>query len=307
MLSAAAAVVTTSWWTRDRLLERYPLPPDQVHVAEPGVDPAGLAPGTGRGGELLCVAAVTAAQGPRRAARRAGRRRRPAVALRLRRHAGPRPGVRRAAAAPGRSGRDRPTGSASRARGPATTSTARTPPPTCWCSPRGPRPTAWWSPRPGARAAGDRDGGRWAAGGAGPAPATAAGPACWCRPGTRALAAALRRWLDRRRTCARRLRAGGRPRQPPLRDRCPAWASSGPGSHRPHDDLARGGCSRTCHGRRALAAVRCRPRSRAGSLAPGRPRSCVARSCGGWAPARSSTAAGGRRLVAGRRGRHRGA
>ena len=63
VLSAVAAVVTTSSWTRDRLLLRYPLPPANVVVAEPGVDPAGLAAGTDRGGELLCVAAVTAHKG----------------------------------------------------------------------------------------------------------------------------------------------------------------------------------------------------------------------------------------------------
>ena len=59
VLSAARQVVTTSSWTRHRLLHHYELPPDKVHVARPGVDPAELAPGTDRGGELLCVAAVT--------------------------------------------------------------------------------------------------------------------------------------------------------------------------------------------------------------------------------------------------------
>jgi len=63
VLSAAAAVVTTSMWTRRRLLDRYALPPDKVHVAQPGVDPADLAPGTAAGGELLCVAAVTPHKG----------------------------------------------------------------------------------------------------------------------------------------------------------------------------------------------------------------------------------------------------
>ena len=69
VLSAATAVVTTSAWTRRRLLELYPLPADRVHVAEPGVDAADLATGTAgrrgaalrRGGDLR--------QGPRRAAR----------------------------------------------------------------------------------------------------------------------------------------------------------------------------------------------------------------------------------------------
>ena len=59
VLSAATAVVTTSSWTRNRLIDQYALAPGQLYVAEPGVDAAGLAPGTPTGGELLCVAAVT--------------------------------------------------------------------------------------------------------------------------------------------------------------------------------------------------------------------------------------------------------
>ena len=59
VLSAASAVVTTSAWTRRRLLELYPLPADRVHVAKPAVDAADLATGTAAGGALLCVAAVT--------------------------------------------------------------------------------------------------------------------------------------------------------------------------------------------------------------------------------------------------------
>jgi glycosyltransferase involved in cell wall biosynthesis len=59
VLSAAAAVVTTSGWTRQRLLELYPLAADRVHVAQPAVDAAELATGTAIGGALLCVAAVT--------------------------------------------------------------------------------------------------------------------------------------------------------------------------------------------------------------------------------------------------------
>jgi glycosyltransferase involved in cell wall biosynthesis len=58
VLSAARAVVTTSSWTRGRLLERYALRPERVHVAEPGTDPAAPAPGTAGGTKLLCVAAV---------------------------------------------------------------------------------------------------------------------------------------------------------------------------------------------------------------------------------------------------------
>jgi glycosyltransferase involved in cell wall biosynthesis len=63
VLSAVQQVITTSSWTRGRLLLRYGLPPDKVHVAQPGVDPAQLASGTDRGGELLCVAAVTQHKG----------------------------------------------------------------------------------------------------------------------------------------------------------------------------------------------------------------------------------------------------
>jgi glycosyltransferase involved in cell wall biosynthesis len=58
-LSVADAVVTTSAWSRRRLLELYQLPSHRVHVAEPAVDPAGLATGTATGEALLCVAAVT--------------------------------------------------------------------------------------------------------------------------------------------------------------------------------------------------------------------------------------------------------
>jgi glycosyltransferase involved in cell wall biosynthesis len=63
VLSAAVAVVTPSAWARRRLLDRHSLRPDRVHVAEPGVDPADIAPGTATGGELLCVAAVTPHKG----------------------------------------------------------------------------------------------------------------------------------------------------------------------------------------------------------------------------------------------------
>jgi glycosyltransferase involved in cell wall biosynthesis len=63
VLSVAASVVTTSAWTRRRLLELYPLPADRVHVAPPGVDAADLATGSAAGRELLCVAAVTPDKG----------------------------------------------------------------------------------------------------------------------------------------------------------------------------------------------------------------------------------------------------
>jgi glycosyltransferase involved in cell wall biosynthesis len=58
VLSAADAVVTTSGWSRDRLMEMYALPSDRVHVAPPGVQPAELATGTATGQALLTVAAV---------------------------------------------------------------------------------------------------------------------------------------------------------------------------------------------------------------------------------------------------------
>jgi glycosyltransferase involved in cell wall biosynthesis len=63
VLEAASAVITTSEWTRRRLWALYGVPGERVHVAEPGVELAALAPGTAAGGELLCVAAVTPGKG----------------------------------------------------------------------------------------------------------------------------------------------------------------------------------------------------------------------------------------------------
>jgi glycosyltransferase involved in cell wall biosynthesis len=63
VLSAVASVVTTSAWARRLLLERYSLPAERMHVAEPGVEGAELAPGTGSGGSLLSVAAVIPGKG----------------------------------------------------------------------------------------------------------------------------------------------------------------------------------------------------------------------------------------------------
>jgi glycosyltransferase involved in cell wall biosynthesis len=57
-LCAAEAVITTSSWSRRRLMELYALPADRMHVAEPGVRAAELATGTETGGCLLSVAAV---------------------------------------------------------------------------------------------------------------------------------------------------------------------------------------------------------------------------------------------------------
>jgi glycosyltransferase involved in cell wall biosynthesis len=63
VLSAVASIVTTSAWARRALLENYSLPGDRVHVAEPGVEAADLAPGTATGGSILSVAAVIPGKG----------------------------------------------------------------------------------------------------------------------------------------------------------------------------------------------------------------------------------------------------
>lgn len=63
VLSAAAAVVTTSSWSGQRLLDLYALPAGRVHIAPPGVDAAPLAPGSEAGSHLLCVAAVAPHKG----------------------------------------------------------------------------------------------------------------------------------------------------------------------------------------------------------------------------------------------------
>jgi glycosyltransferase involved in cell wall biosynthesis len=63
VLSASAGVITTSQWTRDWVIDRYGLAPEGVHAAEPGVDTADPAPGSGSGKELLCVAAVAPHKG----------------------------------------------------------------------------------------------------------------------------------------------------------------------------------------------------------------------------------------------------
>ncbi len=63
ILAAAAAVVTPSAWARRRLGELYGLRADRVHVTEPGVDAARLAPGSAAGDALLCVAALTPDKG----------------------------------------------------------------------------------------------------------------------------------------------------------------------------------------------------------------------------------------------------
>jgi glycosyltransferase involved in cell wall biosynthesis len=60
VLRAARAVVATSGWTRDRLVEWYDVHPV---VARPGVDPAPVAVASAGGGRLLCVAPVSRAKG----------------------------------------------------------------------------------------------------------------------------------------------------------------------------------------------------------------------------------------------------
>lgn len=63
VLRTAAGVVTTSAWTRDRLVTCYGLSPARITVALPGVDAAAVAPGSGTGGALLCVAPVAPHKG----------------------------------------------------------------------------------------------------------------------------------------------------------------------------------------------------------------------------------------------------
>ncbi|SEE59111.1 Glycosyltransferase involved in cell wall bisynthesis [Arthrobacter alpinus] len=62
-LRQAAAVVTTSDWTRDKIVARHGVPPQGILVLEPGTDRGPVAQGTSGGGALLCVAAVTANKG----------------------------------------------------------------------------------------------------------------------------------------------------------------------------------------------------------------------------------------------------
>jgi glycosyltransferase involved in cell wall biosynthesis len=63
VLDAATAIVTTSFWARRRLIELYGLPAERVRVAEPGAPVAEPATGTGAGGALLCVGAVSFEKG----------------------------------------------------------------------------------------------------------------------------------------------------------------------------------------------------------------------------------------------------
>lgn len=62
-LAAATAVITTSDWTHDQVLDRHGLPDGRVHVATPGVHPAEVTLGSPTGRRLLCVAPVSRAKG----------------------------------------------------------------------------------------------------------------------------------------------------------------------------------------------------------------------------------------------------
>lgn len=63
VLDTATATVTTSAWSRRRLIELHDLPAHRVHVAEPGAAAGEPASGTEAGGALLCVGAVTFEKG----------------------------------------------------------------------------------------------------------------------------------------------------------------------------------------------------------------------------------------------------
>ena len=143
VLAAAAAVVTTSAWTRRRLAELYALPADRVHVAEPGVDAADLAPGSAAGDSLLCVAAVTPDKGHDVLLDALATVTDLSWRCECAGSLGPRPGIRRwHPPARARAGAERP-GAFPRTAAPARGWTARTQPRTCSCSPRAPRRTAW--------------------------------------------------------------------------------------------------------------------------------------------------------------------
>jgi glycosyltransferase involved in cell wall biosynthesis len=63
VLAVARAIVTTSTWSRDELLRRYPLASDSVDVAPPGADVCDFAEFSSHGGNLLCVGAVAPHKG----------------------------------------------------------------------------------------------------------------------------------------------------------------------------------------------------------------------------------------------------
>ena len=207
VLAAARAVVATSAWTRDRLLDRTRCPRRGARRR------AGRRPGAGRARHARRRAAAVRrrgrpAQGPRRAARGAGRGRRPALALRcVGRSTATRlvAALRRAAVPAGLADRVEFTGAAGRRR----RSTRRTPARTCWCCPPARRPTAWSSPRRWPGAAGPRRRRRRRARGARRAHRTGGGRASWCRRTTpRPWPAALAPLARPSRGCATRAARG---------------------------------------------------------------------------------------------------
>jgi glycosyltransferase involved in cell wall biosynthesis len=63
VLAVVRTVITTSEWSRRWVLRHHGLRPWDVHVAQPGADPAELAQGSDSGARLVCVAAVTRDKG----------------------------------------------------------------------------------------------------------------------------------------------------------------------------------------------------------------------------------------------------
>jgi glycosyltransferase involved in cell wall biosynthesis len=62
VLRAAAGVIVPSEWTRQRVLTRYAMPADRVHVARPGVDQV-AAPARPVRGHLICVGVLSRHKG----------------------------------------------------------------------------------------------------------------------------------------------------------------------------------------------------------------------------------------------------
>jgi glycosyltransferase involved in cell wall biosynthesis len=63
VLHAVDAVVTTSRWARQWVIDQHGLDPDRVHVAVPGVDVGPRVSGSAAGSHLLCVGPVTPDKG----------------------------------------------------------------------------------------------------------------------------------------------------------------------------------------------------------------------------------------------------
>jgi glycosyltransferase involved in cell wall biosynthesis len=63
VLHAVDAVLTTSRWAQQWVVERHGLTPARVHVAVPGMDRGPRATGSAAGGHLLCVGPVTPDKG----------------------------------------------------------------------------------------------------------------------------------------------------------------------------------------------------------------------------------------------------